>query len=366
LRKGIVVNIERTIQSIKDAIEEAEVMADCHINTVVTGIAGEHVKGFNSHGVIGIKNGEVRRKDVKRVIEAARTVPVPKDRQVIHILPQEFIVDDQQGIQDPLGMSAVRLEAKVHVVTGATSSARNLVRCTHRTGLDVRDLVLQPLASSESVLHPDEKELGVLLIDIGGGTTDIALFHGGSIRRTFVLPFGGNYLTSDVAIGLRTSMAEAEKVKETKGCAIASHVPESEMIAVEGIGQQNCRNVPRRFLCEIIQARIEEILQMAYEKVYASGHIGLLGSGVVLTGGSSLLAGIEECAQRIFDLPARVGHPSGVGGLCDKVNSPVYATAVGLVLCGRNRRRNGFAKNGSGNLLSKITERMKAWFEEAF
>ena len=366
LRKGMVINIEETAESINKVIEEAELMAGCRINTVYTGIAGSHIKGINSHGVIGIKDHEVRKHDINRVIEAAKALAIPLDREIIHVIPQEFVVDEQDGIYDPLGMSGVRLEAKVHLVTGAVASAQNIVKCANRNGLAVKELVLQPLASSESTLEPDERELGVVLVDIGGGTTDIAILQGGSIRYTSVLPLGGDHLTSDIAVGLKTSLKQAEEIKIQHGCTSSSSTEKEETIEVTCMGGRPPRTVSRRFLCQIIQSRVEEIFNLVDKEIVRSGYKELVASGVVLTGGTSLLEGIAENAERILNLPVRVGYPNSVGGLSEIVKSPMYATAVGLLLYGRNHESDPHHKNGSKNRFAKMKQSMKNWFEEVF
>lgn len=366
LRKGVVVNIESTVSSIKKAVEEAELMAGCEITSVYTGIAGGHIKSFNSHGIIAVKDGEVSETDIKRVIDAAKAVAIPMDREIVHVLPQEFIVDDQDGIKEPLGMSGVRLEAKVHIVTGAVTSAQNIVKCCNKTGLDVRDIVLQQLASSEAVLSIEEKELGVVLVDIGGGTTDIAVFADGGIKHTAVIALGGNHLTSDIAIGIRTPAAEAEKIKKKYGCALASMVKRDETIEVPSVGGRKPRTVSRQVLAEIIEPRVEEIMTLVNREVMKSGFEEVLASGVVLTGGSAGLEGMPEVAEQIFNLPVRKGAPVGIGGLTDVVNSPMYSTGVGLVLYGyRNRAEDKF-RVGDKNIFGKITKRMKDWLSEFF
>ncbi|WP_373044212.1 cell division protein FtsA [Vulgatibacter sp.] len=368
LRKGVVVNIEATVASIKRAIEEAELMAGCEINTVYTGIAGGHIKGFNSQGIVAIKDKEVREADIQRVIDAAKAIAIPLDREVIHVLPQEFVIDEQGGIKDPLGMSGVRLEAKVHIVTGAVSSAQNIIKCANKTGLNVADIVLQPLASSEAVLGEDEKELGVCLVDIGGGTTDIAIFSGGSIVHTGVIALGGNNLTSDIAIGLRTPAHEAERIKQKHGCCMAALVDEDETIEVPSVGGRQPRVLSRRILTEILEPRVEEIFQMVQREVERCGYQDLLASGVVITGGSTLLAGMPELAEEVLGLPVRRGLPRGIGGLVDVVKSPMYATGVGLVQYGaRNlEMRNFKIRGGDDNVYKKVGKRMKEWFAEIF
>lgn len=366
LRKGVVVNIESTVASIKKAVEEAELMAGCEIGTVYTGIAGGHIKSINSHGIIGIRNGEVSDADIKRVIDAAKAVNIPMDREIIHVLPQEFIVDDQDGIKEPLGMSGVRLEAKVHIVTAAVTSAQNIVKCCNRTGLDVRDIVLQQLASSEAVLSSEEKELGVVLVDIGGGTTDIAVFAEGSIKHTAVIALGGNHLTSDIAIGLRTPATEAEKIKKKYGCALASMVKRDEMIEVPSVGGRKPRTVSRQILAEIVEPRVEEIMTLVNREIIKAGFEDVAASGVVLTGGSASLEGMMEIAEQVFNLPVRRGLPVGISGLTDIVNSPMYSTGVGLVLYGYKNRSEDKFRVGEKNMFGKITKRMKEWLSEFF
>lgn len=366
LRKGVVVNIESTVSSIKKAVEEAELMAGCEITSVYTGIAGGHIKSINSHGIIGIRNGEVADADIKRVIDAAKAVNIPMDREIIHVLPQEFIVDDQDGIKEPLGMSGVRLEAKVHIVTAAVTSAQNIVKCCNRTGLDVRDIVLQQLASSEAVLSPEEKELGVVLVDIGGGTTDIAVFADGSIKHTAVIALGGNHITNDIAVGLRTPNVEAEKIKKKYGCALASMVKRDEMIEVPSVGGRKPRTVSRQILAEIIEPRVEEILTLVNREVIKAGFEDVVASGVVLTGGSAGLDGMPDIAEQIFNLPVRKGVPAGISGLTDIVNSPMYSTGVGLVLYGYKNRSEDKFRVGEKNIFGKITKRMKEWLSEFF
>ena len=339
LRKGVVVNIDATVASIKRAIEEAEHMAGCEITTVYTGIAGGHVKAFPSHGVVAIKDKEVKQTDVDRVIDQAKAVAIPLDREVIHVLPQEFLVDDQDGVKEPVGMSGVRLEAKALIVTGAVSSAQNIVKCAQRTGLNVADIVLQPLASSLATLSEDEKELGVCLVDVGGGTTDIAIFANGAIRHTAVLALGGNHLTNDVAVGLRTPTHEAERIKKAYGCAMASMVDRGETIEVPSVGGGQPRVLSRQILAEIVEPRVEEIFMLVQHEIQKCGLEELIASGVVITGGSTLLSGMTEMAEEVLGVPVRRGLPKGIGGLVDVVKSPVFATAVGLVIYGAQQRR---------------------------
>lgn len=366
LRKGVVINIESTVDSIKKAVEEAELMAGCEINSVFTGIAGGHIKGFNSHGIVAVKNREVTQRDVDRVIDAAKAVAIPMDREVLHILPQEYLIDDQDGIKEPLGMSGVRLEAKVHIVTGAVTSAQNIIKCCNRTGLNVVDMALEPLASAEAVLTPEERELGVALVDMGGGTTDIALFHDGAVKHTAVLAIGGNHLTSDIAAGLRTPIGEAERIKQRFGYARTSMVTKDERVEVPSVGGRNSRTISRQILCEIIEPRLEEIFQLIRREITKSGYQGSLASGVVMTGGSTLLPGMIEMAEGIFTMPVRLGVPTHVGGLIDVVSSPIYATGVGLVLYGMKRQEKIFFRIRKDNLFAKVRNRMVDWFSEFF
>jgi len=367
LRRGVVVNIDHTVASIRKAVNDAELMAGCQAESVYAGISGGHIKGINSHGVIAIKNREVTAAEVARVIDAAKAVAIPLDREVIHILPQEFMVDAQEGIKEPIGMAGVRLEAKVHIVTGAVSAAQNIVRCAHRSGLRVHNLVLQQMASAEAVLSSDERELGVAIVDIGGGTTDLAVFFEGAIQHTSVLPVGGDQLTNDIAVGLRTPMGEAEKIKKRHGCALGSLVEKDETIHVPGVGGRPPRVVPRSTLADITEPRLEEILTLVRREMEKHNVLQNLASGVVLTGGSVVIHGICDLAEQIFDLPVRIGYPVGISGLVDVVNSPVYATGVGLVLWGA---RNGGDKLGVGcddaGMFDKLMGRMKQWFAEAF
>ena len=366
LRKGVVINIESTVNAIRKAIQEAELMAGCEIKSVFAGIAGGHIKGINSQGVIAIKNREVTNEDVRRVIDAAKALAIPMDREVIHILPQEFIIDDQDGIKEPLGMSGVRLEARVHIVTGAVASAQNIIKSCNKAGVDVGDIVLEQLASSEAVLTPDEKDLGVALVDIGGGTTDIAIFVDGAIKHTSVLSLGGNHLTNDIAVGLRTPTGEAEKIKQISGCCLTSMVGKDETIEVPSVGGREPRILSRQLLAEILEPRVEEIFTLVNREIVKSGFEDLIASGVVLTGGSAILPGMPELAEQIFDLPVRRGKPTNIGGLVDVVNSPIYATGVGLVKYGsRNMQTRNFVI-GQENLFDRVARRMKEWFGEFF
>jgi cell division protein FtsA len=365
LRKGVVINIEHTVNSIKEAVEEAETMAGCEISAVYAGIAGGHVKGFNSHGVIALKEKEVTKKDIDRVIEAASAVAIPMDREVIHTLVQEFIVDEQDGILDPLGMSGVRLEAKVHMVTGAVTSAQNIVKCANRAGLDVCDIILQSLASSEAVLSKEERNLGAAIIDFGGGTTDTAIFSKGSIKHTSVLPLGGDNLTYDIAIGLRTPKLDAEKIKIRYGCGLSSMIGRDETIEVPGVGGRKPRVLSRQILGEILEPRVEEIFSLIYSEMVQSGHEGTISSGVVVTGGSAELPGITEMAEQVFNTPARVGYPQGMSGLVEIVNKPMYATAVGLVLYGaKTGKKAKKFRIRDTNIFNRVMNRMKRWFKD--
>ncbi len=367
LRKGVVVNIDSTVDSIKKAVHEAELMSGTDIKAVVTGIAGAHIKGFNSHGIIGVKDREVSSKDVEKVLEAAKAVAIPMDREVIHTMAQEFIIDDQDGIKDPVGMSGVRLEVKVHIVTAAVASAQNIVRSCNRAGLEVYDIALQQIASSAAVLTPEEQELGVMVIDIGGGTTDIAVFANGSICYTASLPLGGNQLTSDIAIGLRTPVTAAEKIKKQYGCAMISLIGQNDTIEVPSVGGRPPRVLSRQILGEIIEPRMEEILELVKRELYKSGFHDQVVSGVVLTGGSSLMPGVEELAESVFEMQARSGIPQHVGGLLDIVKSPIYATGVGLLITGGQQFGSARQLNSNDNkLFYKLFSRMKSWFAEFF
>jgi cell division protein FtsA len=366
LRKGVVINIESTVEAIRKALTEAELMADCKIDSVYAGIAGGHIRGFNSQGVIAVKTREVTHDDIRRVLDAAKAIAIPMDREVIHTLPQEYIIDDQDGILDPLGMCGVRLEAKVHIVTAATASAQNIVRSCYKADVEVADIVLEQLASSEAVLSADEKDLGVAIVDIGGGTTDIAIFVDGAIKHTSVLSLGGNHLTNDIAVGLRTPMAEAEVIKQKYGCAMTSMVGKDETIEVPSVGGREPRILSRHLLAEILEPRVEEIFTLVQREIIKSGFEDLLASGIVLTGGSCILPGMPEMAEQIFNLPVRRGLPQGIGGLTDVVNSPIYATGVGLVKYGARFGGAPKFKMGSDNLFDRVLRRMKEWFVEFF
>jgi cell division protein FtsA len=367
LRKGVVINIESTVSSIKRAVEEAELMAGCEITSVFAGIAGGHIKGINSHGIVAIKEKEVMPTDVDRVIDAAQAVSIPLDREVIHVIPQQFIIDDQDGVRDPVGMNGVRLEAKVHIVTGAVTSAQNIIKCCNRAGLNVGDIILQQLASSEAVLSNDEKELGVMLVDIGGGTTDVAIFSGGSLMYTSVLTLGGNHLTNDVAVGLRTPAHEAEKIKLKYGCSTAGMVHKDETIEVPSVGGRAPRVLSRQILAEILEPRMEEVFTLVHQELVRSGCEDMVAGGVVLTGGTSIMEGTTELAEQIFNLPVRRGVPTRIGGLVDVVRSPMYATGVGLVGLGSKagEQKQRFRVKDR-NVYGKVRGRMKEWLGEIF
>jgi cell division protein FtsA len=366
LRKGVVVNIESTVTSIKKTIAEAELMAGCEIHTVFTGLSGNHIKGFNSHGIVAVKNKEVCQRDLVRVIDAAKAVAIPTDREVLQILPQDYIIDDQDGIKEPLGMSGVRLEAKVHIVTSAVTSAQNIVKCCSRASLNVGGIVLTPLASAEAVLSDEERELGVALVDIGSGTTDIAVFHEGTVRHTAVLGLGGNHLTNDIAAGLRTPAADAERIKQRYGLARASMVCGDQRVEVPSAGGKSAGTVSRQILCEIIEPRLEEIFQLVQREVAKSGYESSLASGVVMTGGSMLLSGAVETAEKLLGMPVRLGVPAHFAGLVDVVANPVYATSVGLVLYGMKRQERVFSRSRDDRILAKVKHRMSDWLSEFF
>ncbi|MCG6908969.1 MAG: cell division protein FtsA [Deltaproteobacteria bacterium] len=364
LRKGVVVNIESTVESIKKAVEEAELMAGCEISSVYAGIAGGHITGFNSRGIVAIKGPEITKNDVERVIDAARAVAIPMDREVIHVLPQEYIVDEQTGIQNPVGMAGVRLEAKIHIVTGAVTSAHNIVKCANRSGLDVCDIVLESLASGEAVLTNEEKELGTALLDLGGGTSDLAIFSGKNIKHTFVLSLGGNNLTNDIAIGLRAPLVEAEKIKTKFGTCLSANIHSDEAIEVPGMGGRDPRKLPRQILGEILEPRMEEIFTLIQREIYRAGMENAINSGIVVTGGTALLDGITDVAESIFNLPTRLGKPSGISGLVDVVNNPMYATGVGLVLYGARMHPSKKFRIRDKNIFNGIMGRMKKWFKD--
>jgi cell division protein FtsA len=365
LKKGVVVNIEATVDAISRVIQEVELMADCKVKEVYTGIAGSHIRSFNSNGMVAIKDKEVAPMDVERVIETAKAMPIPADQQILHILTQEFIIDGQDGVREPIGMSGVRLEAKVHIVTGAVSAAQNIVKCVRRCGLEVMDLVLQPLASSYAVLSDDEKDLGVCLVDIGGGTTDIAVFTQGAIRHTAVIPIAGDQITNDIAMALRTPTQEAEEIKIRFGVALQSLADAGEMIEVPGIGDRPPRKLSRQALADVIEPRVSELFELVQAELRRSGYEDLLSSGVVLTGGSSVMQGMIELGEEVFHMPVRVGVPKYDGSLADVVQHPRYATAMGLLLEGVVQKKRGIVARET-RTFKQILARMKSWFEKNF
>lgn len=369
LRKGVVIDIDSTVESMRMAVEAAEMMAGVEIRMVYAGIAGGHIKSGNSNGVVATKEGEVNASDVQRVLDAARAHNIPLDREILHIIPQEYILDGQDGIRQPLGMSGVRLEARVHIITGAVASAQNIIKCVNRCGLDVGDIILEQLASSEAVLTSDEKELGVCLLDIGGGTTDIALFSEGHIKHTAVLAIGGDHLTNDIAVGLRTPTREAELIKREYGCVLSSLVNPEDVIEVPSIGDRKPRSLARHILAEIIEPRVEELFTLVSREIVRSGYEEQLAAGVVLTGGSSITEGMVELAEEVFNKPVRRGIPQqGIGGLTEEVNSPIYATAVGLVQFAiRNEKEMSHrVVPVGGQQMQTIFQRMRLWLGELF
>jgi len=362
LKKGVVVNIEATVQSIQKALEEAKLMADCKISEVFTGIAGSHIRSFNSSGMVAIKDKEVTQTDVARVIETAKAVNIPTDQQILHILTQEFIIDGQEDVREPIGMSGIRLEVKVHIVTGAVSAAQNIVKCVRRCGLEVHDLILQPLASSLAVLTEDEKELGVVLVDIGGGTTDIAIFSEGAIRHTAVIPIAGDQITNDIAMALRTPTPDAEDIKIQYGIAKQAIADPDDMIEVPGVGDRGTRTLSRQALAAVIEPRIEELYSLVHQVVRESGYEELLSSGVVITGGTAMMPGMVELGEDIFLKPVRVGVPEYRGNLHEVVKSPRYATVMGLLLEGRVQRMRGRKVAVQSGSVKQVWTRMKEWF----
>jgi cell division protein FtsA len=367
LKKGVVVNIESTVQSIQRAVEEAELMAGCQIHSVYAGIAGSHIRSLNSHGIVAIRDSEVTAADVDRVIDAARAVAIPADQKILHILPQEFIIDHQEGIREPIGMSGVRLEAKVHIVTGAVSAAQNIVKCVRRCGLEVDDIVLEQLASSYAVLTEDEKELGVCLVDIGGGTTDIAIFIDGAIRHTAVIPIAGDQVTNDIAVALRTPTQFADEIKIKYGCALRQLANANESIEVPSVGDRPPRRLARQTLAEVIEPRYEELLGLVQAELQRSGYEGLIAAGVVLTGGTAKMEGVIELAEEVFHLPVRLGLPQNVMGLADVVRNPIHATGVGLLLFAcQNRAASRGADTKVRDGVKGVWGRMKGWFQGSF
>jgi len=367
IKRGVVVNVETAVDSIKKAIEEAELMAGVEVDSVHLALSGPHIKGFNSRGVIAVagKNREITREDVRRAIDAAKAVALPTGREILHVLPQDFVVDEQDGIGAPVGMTGARLEVNVHIVTGAVSSTQNLVACVNRASVGVQDMVIEQLAASEAVLTQDEKELGVALVDIGGGTADIAIWERGSLWHTGVVPVGGDHFTNDIAVGLRTPIPDAEKVKRKLGCALSAMVDEDETIEVASVGGRKPRVMARRILSEILQPRAEEIFHLVWDEIRRAGYEKSLNSGIVLTGGGAILEGMPEIAEQIFDLPIRRGSPAGIGGLADHVSSPTFATPVGLALYAHRNRTPEPVRVGAG-AFGRVAGRLRGIFREFF
>lgn len=366
LKKGVVVNIETTVNAIQRALEEVELMSDCKIRKIYTGVAGNHIKSFNSHGMVAIKDKEVSQIDVGRVMETAKAVNIPADQQVLHILNQEFIIDGQEDVREPIGMSGIRLEVKVHIVTGAVSAVQNIMKCVRRCGLEVCDVVLQPLASAMAVLSEDEKDLGVCLVDIGGGTTDIAVFAHGAIRHTAVIPIAGDQITNDIAMALRTPTKDAEDIKCRYGCALRGMADPQEMVEVSGVGDRGARQLSRQTLAEVIEPRAEELYLLVQAELRRSGFEELLSSGIVITGGSSSLQGMVELAEEIFHMPVRMGLPLYRGNLEEVVRTPRFSTGVGLIIAGMQQLRHHQHVRSQGNSFKQVLERMGNWFQGNF
>lgn len=366
LKKGVVVNIESTVQSIQRAIEEAELMAGCQINSVYAGIAGSHIRSLNSHGIVAIRDREVYEFDLERVIDAAQAVAIPADQKILHVLPQEYVIDNQEGIKEPVGMSGVRLEAKVHLVTCAVNAAQNIEKCIQRCGLSVDDIILEQLASSYAVLTDDEKELGVCLVDIGGGTTDIAIFTDGAIRHTGVIPIAGDQVTSDIAIALRTPTQSAEEIKIKYACALTQLAGSSETIKVPSVGERAPRDLSRQSLAEVVEPRYDELFTLVQAELQRSGFEDLITAGVVLTGGTSKMEGVAELAEEIFHAPVRIGTPQGAEGASDIIRNPIFATGVGLVQYGMQQQILGLSKGAAKNPALGFMSKLKQWFQNNF
>lgn len=366
LKKGVVINIESTMQSIQRALEEAELMADCKINNVYTGIAGSHIKSLNSHGMVKIKDAEVSQMDVDRVIETARAIALPADQQILHILTQEFIIDGQEDVREPLGMSGMKLEVKVHIVTGAVAAAQNIVKCIKRCGIEVSDLILQPLASSLAVLTEDEKELGVCLVDIGGGTTDIAVFKQGAIRHTAVVPIAGDQMTNDVAVAFRTPTQSAEDIKIKHGCALRQLADAREIVEVPGVDGREPRQLSVQTLAEVLEPRVVELYELVLNELRRSGMEEMIASGIVITGGSAMMKGMVDLGEEIFHMPVRLGMPRYVGGLSEVVSNPRYATGVGLVLMGKQQLERHLSGQMESSSFGRMLDKMKSWFQGNF
>lgn len=363
LKKGVVVNIESTVQSIQRAVEEAELMAGCQIHSAYTGIAGSHIRSMNSHGIVAIRDSEVTSADIERVIDAAKAVAIPADQKILHILPQEFIIDNQEGIKEPIGMSGVRLEAKVHMVTGSVSAAQNITKCVRRCGLETDDIILEQLASSYAILTEDEKDLGVCIVDIGGGTTDIAVFTEGAIRHTAVIPIAGDQVTNDIAVALRTPTQYAEDIKVKYACALRQLTNLEDTIEVPGVGDREPRRLSRQTLAEVVEPRYEELFTLIQAELRRSGFEDIIAAGIVLTGGSSKMEGLIELAEEVFHMPVRLGVPQNVSGLADVVRNPIYATGVGLLHYGKQQHLDGNVETVVGTNINSIWSRMKRWFK---
>ncbi len=366
LKKGVVVNIDSTVNAIQRAIEEAELMADCKIKSVYTGIAGSHVKSLNSHGMVKIKDAEVSQTDVDKVVDTARAISLPGDQQILHILTQEFIIDGQEDVREPLGMSGMKLEVKVHIVTGAVAAAQNIIKCIKRCGLEVSDLILQPLASSTAVLTEDEKELGVCLVDIGGGTTDIAVFKNGAIRHTAVVPIAGDQMTNDIAVAFRTPTQSAEDIKVKHGCALRQLADPREIVEVPGVDGREPRQLSVQTLAEVIEPRVVELYEFVLGELRRSGMEEMIASGIVITGGSAMMRGMIELGEEIFHMPVRMGLPRYVGGLSEVVSNPRYATGVGLVLMGKQQLEKHLQGQMDSSSIGRIFDKMKSWFQGNF
>jgi len=368
LRKGVVINIEDTVASVRKAVEEAEVVSGVVINSVHVGIAGSHINSLSADGLVAIKSREVTRADIVRAVNAARSAAIIKsDHRVLHVLPREFLVDEQDGIRDPLGMSGSHLKVNVHIITGAVTSVQNLVKSVERAGLDVIGIILQPLASSEAVLSEDERELGVAMIDMGGGTTDLAIFAEGSVMHTAIIPVGGDHFTNDIAVGLKTARSEAERLKVQFGCAVSSLVKDDEIIDVPSMGNRPLRTLSRKLLADIIEPRAEELFDLVAREIKRAGYEGVVTGGVVITGGTSLMEGMPDMAERMLDLPARRGLPAGVGGIHEHVGNPMYSTSVGLIIHALHQQED-LAMHGyrKGRRLWRVVEHMKSWAREFF
>lgn len=365
LKRGVVVNIESTVQSIQRSVEEAELMAGCQIYSAFTGIAGSHIRSLNSHGIVAIRDREVTQVDIDRVIDAAKAVAIPADQKILHILPQEFIIDSQDSIREPIGMSGVRLEAKVHIVTGAVSAAQNIVKCLKRCGLNASDIVLEQFASSQSILNEDEKELGVCMVDIGGGTTDIAIYTDGAIRHTAAIPIAGDQVTNDIAIALRTPARNAEDIKIKYACALQDLADTNQMIDIPSMGDRAGKHLSKRALAEVVEARYEELFSLVAAEIRRSGLEDFIAAGIVLTGGASKVEGAVELAERIFRMPVRLGVPQHVTGLSEVINNPIYATGVGLLLYGMQQRDSQKETLAQSNMKG-LWSRMRNWFQGSF